>query len=530
MNTNKYVFDGPMFRFVSVFCSLTFCFFTASSSAQLLLDETTFDHTIERALNEFNTPGMAVGIVKNQEVVFAKGFGIASFKSATEVDSSTLFRIGSLSKAFTASGLAILVDQGKLNWDDKVQSYLPNFTLYSPYVSQNFTVLDLLTHRSGLASGAGDSMIWPEPSGFTRQEVIHNLRYLSPQYGFRAKYAYSNVLYITAGELIEKISGLAFEEFIDAHIFTPLDMNCFAGDIPKQYLPRVALAYGYNDARGIYPIPRNNASEKGIMASAAGGIVCDLHSMNKWAKAWLNLSSLPISEQSYKTMTTGYTLLSVSDEEHNWDAALFKQYGLGWRLSNIGRFETISHTGTISGYQSYMLLVPELDLGIVILNNGSNSAARGAVMQTIVKKFVSDAVSDLSESNDWIETYIDYLDGKEAEYLRNYQAPVAKGPMLISNKDILGDFKDAWFGNLNIKQHNGQMRIASERMLTLKGKLLPFSGNSYKIEWDNKNAASDAFIHFSVDSENNVVSASLHPFTAKQRENHAYRDMLFYKQ
>ena len=519
-----------MFRFFSVLSSFIFCFFSASSSAQLPLDEATLEQTINRALHEFNTPGMAVGIVKNQEVIFAKGFGTASIESATQVKPSTLFRIGSLSKAFTASGLAILVDQGKLNWDDKVQTYLPNFALYSAYVSKNFTVLDLLTHKSGLASGAGDSMIWPEPSGFSRQEVVHNLRYLSPQYGFRAQYAYSNVLYITAGELIEKISGLAFEKFIDTHIFAPLDMNCFAGDIPKQNLPHVALAYGYNDARGIYPIPRNSASEKGIMASAAGGIVCDLDSMNKWAKAWLNVNTLPVSEQSYKVMTSGHTVLSVSDEEQNWDMTLFKQYGLGWRLSNIGHLATISHTGTISGYQSYLLLVPQLDLGIVILNNGSNSAARGSVMQTIVKAFIADAGIAMSKHNDWINTYLEYLDEKEADYLRKYEAPVAQGPMLISDKDILGVFKDAWFGNLRIQQGNGHIRISSDRMLTLKGKLLPFAGTSYKIEWDNKNAASDAFIHFTVNNQSKVVSATLHPFTAKQRENHTYRDMLFYKQ
>lgn len=494
------------------------------------------EKTIDKALETFHTPGMAVGIIHKNNIVLSKGYGEANVESGLDVNAQTYFRLASTSKAFTSAALAILVDEEKISWNDKVINYLPEFQLYDPYVTREFTIVDLLTHRSGLLSGAGDSMIWPEPSGFSREEVIQNLRYLSPEYSFRARYAYSNVMYISAGELVAKVSGMSFENFVEQRIFKPLGMNCFVGDIPKLNLANVAMAYGYNDERGIYPVPRNSISAKGQMSAAAGGMVCNVEDMLKWLSALLSKNNLPFSETQLDEMFYPQTILSVSKLDRQWDNTLFKSYGLGWRLANVGELEVISHTGTLSGYQAYVLLVPKLELGVVILNNGSNSAARGSVMQTIVKSYMEKAGYINSKQQDWIANYVEYLDEREQKYLERFEQPVASAPMSIKDEQVIGEYKDKWFGSFILENSgkttkNGEpiIRISSNRMQTLKGTLIPFQDATYKIEWDNKNAASDAFMHFKLNVKREIIGAELHPFSVDTIINHEYRDMEFTK-
>ncbi|MFT6267874.1 MAG: CubicO group peptidase (beta-lactamase class C family) [Alphaproteobacteria bacterium] len=526
-----------LFKLLTRTIIIFLCTHTATTAqANSNIKKRDLESTIEKALETFQTPGMAVGVLHQNKVVISKGFGKANIAEKTHVDAQTYFRLASTSKAFTSAALAILVDEEKIDWNDKVITYLPEFELYDPYVTREFTIIDLLTHRSGLLSGAGDSMIWPEPSGFTRAEVIANLQHLTPEYSFRATYAYSNVMYITAGELVAKISGISFENFVEQRIFKPLGMNCFAGDIPKLNLKNVAMGYGHNDKRGTYPIPRNGISQKGLMSAAAGGMVCNVEDMLKWVGALLNRKELPFSDDQLDKMWYPQTILWVSKQEREWDNTLFKSYGLGWRIANIGELKVISHTGTLSGYQAYVLMVPKLELGVVILNNGSNSAARGSVMRTIVKAYMKQAGYINKNQQDWINTYIEYLDEREQAYLDRLEVPVAIAPMSISSDQILGQYKDKWFGSFTIVS-TGQnttdgapiIRISSDRMKTLTGTLIPFQDATYKIEWDNKNAANDAFMHFALNVKRDITGATLHPFSVNAIVNHEYRDMAFMK-
>ncbi|MDQ2793567.1 MAG: beta-lactamase family protein, partial [Bacteroidota bacterium] len=153
------------------------------------------DAVVARALKELNVPGIAVAVVKDGQMVLAKGYGVSSLATKAPMDANTLFGIASNSKAFTAAALGLLVDEGKLRWDDKVTDYIPEFKMYDPYVTAEFTVRDLLTHRSGLGLGAGDLMFFPDSSDFTVTDVIHNLRYFKPVSSFRSKFDYDNNLY-----------------------------------------------------------------------------------------------------------------------------------------------------------------------------------------------------------------------------------------------------------------------------------------------------------------------------------------------
>lgn len=527
-------------------CVINLCVLNLSQgAANKPLKTKKLEKQIQQALSAFHTPGMSVAIVHKGKVVLSQGYGMANIENGQAVNSATYFRIASLSKAFTASALAILVDEGKLSWDDKVIDYLPNFRMQNPYVTREFTITDLLTHRSGLVGGAGDSMIWPEPSGFSRQEVVQNLRYLSPEYSFRARYAYSNVMYITAGEVVAAVSQMPFDTFVETRIFAPLNMQCFAGDIPSSLVKNAANAYGHNDERGIYSIPRNAISEQGLMAAAAGGIVCNAEGMNKWMLALLDKQSLPFSEDQLNKMWQAHTILNVSETDEAFNGTLFNNYGLGWRLANIGGLKVVSHTGTLSGYQAYVVLIPDLELGITLLNNGSHSGARNSVMQSILKVYLEQAgytdqlplVNDVAQKKvDWVQSYLDYYDEREQAYLaKNIQAPVATAPMSISNQSIIGEYKDSWFGSLIIHEDEQQsheqaapaLRIYSTKMPTLVGTITAFEDTRYKIEWDNKNAASDAFMLFKLNINRDIVSATLHPFKTEDSNSHEYRDMEF---
>ncbi len=506
------------------FCAVTAC--AASNSPQKApLDG--LDKVIDTALDTFHTPGMAVGVIQNGEVIYAKGRGYRDLSSNNPVNADTLFRLASTSKAFTAAALALAIDEFGLTWQTRVSDIVPDFQMQDPWVTREFTLLDLLTHRSGLGGGAGDSMLWPEPSGFTREDIIHNLRYLTPTSSFRSAYAYSNVMYITAGEVVATLYQKPFAEVIQQKFFTPLDMQCFAGDLTDDALNNVAMSYGHNDERGIYAIPRNSIEGRELVSAAAGGIVCNANDMLKWLQMWLNNGKASnglavLSPEQVDTLQQAYTVLSVSETDEEWDGTLFKSYGLGWRLSDVAGLKVISHTGTLSGYQAYVAMVPSLNLAVAILNNGSNYGARGAVMQHILKTFIQP-----NEQQDWVKQYVDYQAEREQRYLASYSQPVGSGEVILDPIAYAGQFADRWFGKITISHENGALRIASEKMPMLTGTLDPFNDHSFVIRWDNQNAASDAFIHFDVNTQRVVTGFSLYPFTNKVRENHEYRDMYF---
>ena len=484
---------------------------------------------IEQALAEFYTPGMGVAIIHRGETVYLNGIGQRNLAEHLPVTQSTYFRLASTSKAFTAAALAMAIDEFSLSWQTKVTDILPAFQMQDPWVTREFTLLDLLTHRSGLASGAGDSMLWPEPSGFSREEIIHNLRYLTPVSSFRSEYAYSNLMFITAGEIVAKLYGKPYASVIEEKIFAPLDMQCFAGDLSDAALQNAAMSYGHNDERGLYAIPRNAINGTELVSAAAGGIVCNAEEMLKWVAMWLNDGQTADGETlltpgQIAYMQKAHMVLSVSSTDEEWDNTSLKSYGLGWRLSNVYGHKVVSHTGTLSGYQAYVALVPDLELGVVLLNNGSNYGARSAVMQHILKAYIAP-----QEKTDWVQTLKDYQAEREAIYLANHSVPEGTGEVILDPLAYAGQFSDQWFGQLTIAMVNGQLRIQSEKMTTLTGSLEAFADHTFVIRWDNQNAASDAFIHFDVNTKRAVTGFSLYPFTDKEKASHEYTDMYFNK-
>lgn len=361
----------------------------------------------ENARKDWEVPGLAIAIVKDGEMIFAEGYGVKNIETKDPVDNKTMFPIASNTKAFTAAALAILVDEGKLNWDDKVVDYLPWFQLYDPYVSENMTIRDLLTHHSGLATFSGD-LIW-YGSNYSREEVIRRARYLKPVYGFRTKFGYSNIMYIAAGEIIPAVSGQSWDAFVKERFFDPLQMKrttTSTNDLSK--FDNVATPH--TDFEGkVIPVEYLNWDN----VAPAGAIISNVEDVSQWLKLQLNRgvwnNDTIFTPQRSREMWSPNTVLDVSGfSERTWPSTFFKAYGLGWSLSNYLGHKIVGHSGGYDGMISYTCMVPDENLGFVILTN-KNSSLYYPLMYKTLDTFLDGG------DEDWSKFILDLIDQQKAE-------------------------------------------------------------------------------------------------------------------
>src|SRR5690606_39406299 len=323
------------------------------------ISEQKIDELVNQSLETFNVPGISVGIIHDGKVVLAKGYGIANIETGEKVNSATNFGIASNSKAFTVAALAMLVDENKIKWDDKVIQYIPEFKMYNDYVTNEFTIRDLLTHRSGLGLGAGDLMVWPDGHDFTPEDIIKNIHYLKPVSGFRAKYDYDNLLYIIAGVVIEKISGMNWTEFIQKRILNPLQMNRTAPswntlkDKSNAIAPHVPIE-GKLKVIDRYTNP---------IFDAAAGVYSNVNDLIKWVQFQLNYGKTKegiqlVSEERMRELSKPQTLMPFATKEPYH--SLFRAYGLGFVVEDIAGKLQVSHTGGLEGIVTQIIMFPQL--------------------------------------------------------------------------------------------------------------------------------------------------------------------------
>src|SRR5579862_2412982 len=248
------------------------------------LTSSEIDKLVARSLKAFDVPGIAVAVIKDGKVIHSKGYGVRSLNTMQPVDENTLFGIASNSKAFTAAALGILVDEGKIRWDDKVRKYIPEFHLYTPFVTEEFTIRDLLTHRSGMGLGAGDLMFFPDSSDFTLKDILHNLQFLKPVSSFRTKYDYDNNLYIVAGEVIARVSGESWDDFVEERIMKPLGMTNSACSFDR-VRDKSNMIDGHAPVNGKVQVIARSTLKVG---HSAGGINSSIADLSKWVMLQLN--------------------------------------------------------------------------------------------------------------------------------------------------------------------------------------------------------------------------------------------------
>ena len=489
---------------------LTFIFFISVLSITAQIEEAQLDILIKETLTTFDVPGISVGIFKDGKVVYAKGHGVRSLTNKKDMNDETLVGVASNSKGFTCFALAMMVDAGKLNWDDKVRQHIPEFQLYDAWVTENFTVRDLVTHRSGMGLGAGDLMFFPEGSDFDINDVINNVKYLEPESSFRSEFAYNNNMFIIAGEVLKRVSGLSWEEFIETKIMKPIGMTSSKASY-NRVSDKSNIIDAHTMAEGkVIQIPHDWSET----ANPAGGIVSNVPDMLAWAKflmddaVTLNGERL-LSEKQFHELWQLQTPLSVSpNDSYNSN---FKGYGLGWFLADVkGGHKQVYHTGGLLGTVTQFTMIPDLDLGIVVLTNQMNGSAFNTITNTIKDSYLG------YEDRNWLKKYgdrnadyITYNDSiKAAVYSKVEKAKKLKS--LPKPEQIVGTYTDDWFGDV-IVSHDVKKgyTIKSKRSTRLIGELLPLNATTFVAKWNNRSYDADVYVQFTFNEEGEAVSATM---------------------
>lgn len=432
-----------------IFVLLTTLLISAVGFTQVRKDYQQLDSYIDAAVNQFEIPGLAVGIIKNGEIVLANGYGYANTATKTEVDENTVFGIASCSKAFTAACIAILVDEGKLDWNDHVVDILPHFQLHDTYITRELTVEDLLCHRSGYETFDGD-LLW-YGTDYSREEVVSRFKYRENPYSFREQFGYSNLMFIIAGEVIREVSGMSWEDFIEEKIFIPLGMTSTT-TTNTGFNPDMNIAWPHLDGELMDFINYDNSGP----AASINSSVIDLLA---WVKLMLDKGAIEdtsiFTENQYYKLVSPHTVLRAGRAE-KIDGRHFASYGLGWFLYDYQGMKVIHHGGGLPGFHSKVVLVPEDSLGYVILANELGGLV-GAIENKILDYHIGDA------EKDWASLYLDYVNkGKEREENRIAKLDSSRiegtKPSLELN-DYIGTYEDKMYGPASVDIVDGALYV-----------------------------------------------------------------------
>ena len=489
------------------------------------LSETQLDGFVKDAMEEFEIPGIAVGIIKDGNIQHLKGYGVREVGKDAVVDGDTMYAIASNSKAFTATAMAILVDDGVLHWDDKVVDFLPNFRMMDPWITAEFTIRDLLTHRSGMGLGAGDLMFWPS-TGVTRTDIVENVRHLKMVSGFRSAYAYDNTLYVVAGEVIAAASGMSYEDFVQSRIMNQLAIgnSCRADITTLNDDDNVASPHVVVD--GEFRVAgRLNDPGKPMVIAAAGGIQCSARAMLKWVNTHLNDGKGLISKKQHDEMVSPQTIMPVSQSDNDWYGTNFTAYGLGFRLKDYHGIKHVSHTGGLLGMVTYTVMIPSQNLGVVVLTNQENGSAMRAIMENIMQVYLD------SGSINWTERFAQIRARNIAKANAQIKAEQsdAEANALLPLKDYVGLYRDPWFGDVTISMKDGGLYFTAEKSVKLKGPLSPFKFNTFKVLWDDRSFNADAYAMFSTDFEGKVNGLKMKAISPLTDFSYDFHDLDFNK-
>jgi CubicO group peptidase (beta-lactamase class C family) len=455
------------------------------------------DAVVRATIQRYRLPGIAVGVIDGGRVVYARGHGETVAGSGDPVTTATLFKIASNSKAMTAAVLARLVQQGKLRWDDPVVKHLPAFAMHDPWVTAHMTVSDLLVHNSGLPEGGGDLMLWPEPNLFTRDDIVRGLRHIKPAYGFRAGYAYDNLLYVVAGQVAAAAGGASYEELVRRELFRPLGLDgCRVGEFSLAEAGSVAQPHGRSDGANVAIRP-DPALVPAIASAPAGGIRCTLDDMLRWAANWLDPDPAQLQwlgEAQRAEMVKPRTPMPVSAQRRRWDDTHYLAYGYGFRLADVDGTWTVSHTGTLGGMYSMMMLVPGRKSGFVFMINGDGGNARTVLGTALLKLFTA------PDKSLGVDGYADALarpatdGGTPKAPLPDVARRVPATPAQL--RGWLGTWRDPWFGEVRLCAVGDGVEWRSAKSPKMHGRVGRLDGR-YLVVWDDPSVDIDAWLDFS---------------------------------
>ncbi len=468
---------------------IAFLLFSYSGSAAVVFDKKKeaktnatqrLDGVFKKALTDFNVPGMAIAIVKDGKTILSKGYGVKHASTKQKVDDHTQFAIASNTKSFTAAALAMLVDAGKLKWNDKVTDHLPYFKLYSPYVSDEMTIADLLCHRSGLGTFSGD-LIWYGTT-HTREEIVRRSRFLKPTMGFRSGYGYSNIMFLAAGEIVSKVSGMSWDNFIKLKFFVPLGMTSSNTSI-RDFRTDGNTATPHNEVNGVnIPIEWVNWDNIG----PAGSINSCVADMSWWLQLQLGKGTLDDqtfwNEQRTDEMWENLNAKPITKWQiENMPSRHFNGYGMGWELMEYEGHKVISHGGGYDGMISKTVLVPDLNLGFVILTNNINSLP-SCLMYEILDDFLG-----VKNQKDWISIFKQFkkdddVAAKRAEVDDEANRIKTSKPSLTLD-DYCGIYHCQMYGDVVVSKVERDLSIDFKPTALFKGTLSHWHFDTFQLNW-----------------------------------------------
>ncbi|GJG85649.1 serine hydrolase [Gemmatimonadetes bacterium T265] len=504
----------------------------AASPAALPPD---FDAYVARVLQAFDVPGAAVAVVKDGRVLVAKGYGVRTLGRPEPVDAATRFGIASNTKAFTAAALALLVEEGKVEWDAPVVRYLPEFALYDPWVTREVTVRDLLVHRSGLGLGAGDLLWWPA-STYDRAEIMRRLRFIKPATSFRSAYAYDNVLYLVAGRVIERVSGRSWEDFVRERILAPVGMAGstvrYADAPPAGGAADRATPHAEVDGR-----VRAVAPDTSDATNPAGGINSTAADMAKWMLVQLDSGRIDggrrlFAAPSARELWTGVTPVPIgrgaapAGFEHL--RPHFRAYALGFLTSDYrGRYE-LQHSGGLPGYTSLVTMLPGERAGVAVLTNAEASGAWDAITYRTLDALLGAAPPD------YLALFTRVRDRDRAALAASARAAAAardsaSRPSLPLAR-YAGAYEDAWYGRVDVAHepgpNGGRLVIRFSHTPQLTGDLVPWQHDTFVARWRDRELRADAYVTFALTPDGKVDQVKLAPASPDVDFSFDFQDLL----
>lgn len=411
-----------------------------------------FDEYAEKARVDWEVPGMAIAVVKDDKIVFAKGYGVRKVGESTPVDEKTLFAIGSSSKAFTAAAIAILVDEGKLKWDDRVSKYLPDFETFDPYVTRELTIRDLLTHRSGLERG---DQLWYGTEN-SREEILRRTRFIKPTWSLRSNFGYQNLMYLAAGQVVEKVTGKTWDQFVAERIFAPLGMNASSTSITAfKNGDNVSTPHSKIDDK-IVAIPWRKIDNIG----PAGSINSSVTDVAQWIRLQLGQGTFDgkkvFGPAVAKEMHTPQTVIRLEGGQAlTYPEAHFLNYGIGWFLSDYKGRKVVEHGGAIDGMRAEVALVPEEKLGVVVLTNLGGSVVSMPLLYRVIDAYIGAPQKDWSAQI--LKSYKTMLDQATAAAKRAEGDRVAGTKPSHELSDYAGTYSSDLYGDVKITEEDGKL-------------------------------------------------------------------------
>jgi CubicO group peptidase (beta-lactamase class C family) len=493
------------------------------------------DAWVKRAMAAFpDQPAISIAVVKDGRTVLARGYGIRKMGEARTVDEHTLFAIASNTKNVTAAALAIMVDEGKVKWDEPVKTYLPDFALSDPYIGEHITVRDTLSHRAGFGLGAGDLLFWPN-SDRTRDEVVRQAAFVPIEDGFRANYHYCNLMFVVAGAVLEKVSGLRWEQFVQTRILDRVGMSetvpmATLADPEKSALPHARVGPPLRTHGPMTLIAESIAEVwNWDSAAAAGGICTNPVDWAKWINVRLSMGKLPdgtrlFSEAAAKEMWRPNIIVSGSEGPTAAmpGRAIASTYAMGHQVQDYRGERYISHGGGSPGGISATVMIPGRNVGFSVFSN----AEEGQLLRAL-RSGIADICMEKGGSFDWIADSVRMA--AEAEPKAIAAAAGIDARQAAGTKPSLpleayaGTWRDPWYGDITIEAKDGGLWMAFTHTPTLKGPVEPYDGETMRTRFLDKREE-DLLVTFAL-KDGRPVTATMKALSPDADFSYDYQDL-----